>query len=111
MDAPIISFKRGDSFRPSLAVTTEAGAVQDITGWEIISQVRDRNGKLVATLDVSSRVDASGTFVLAPADEDSAEANWPVGDLEWDVEYTDAAGLVRSTETITIRCLKDISRA
>lgn len=105
-----IPFKRGDSFRPSLAVTTEDGTPQDITGWTIRSQVRDRKGVLVATLTAANRVDAAGTFTLAPADAQSAESGWPEGEIEWDIEYTDAAGIVRSTETIIIRCERDVTR-
>jgi len=101
-----ITYKRGDTFAPALAVTENNVAV-DITGWTISSQIRTPDDVLVADLAVSNRDNAAGTYTLSPT-VDYPETGWPVGILHWDIQYND--GTVFSTQTIVIRCEKDITR-
>lgn len=102
------SLKRGDTFLPAIAVTDGAGAPLSLAGWLIKSQIRDATQRLVADLDVINRVDASGTYTLRPA-ATTPEAGWPVGDHLWDIQYTNPAGVVMSTDTILVSVLQDVT--
>lgn len=97
--------KRGDSFGLTLQVAI-AGTVQDLTNWTILSQVRQADGKLVETL-VANIVDGpQGKFNVASL----GTGQWPVGLLDWDIQYTTDAGQIISTDTIQINVVKDVSR-
>lgn len=102
---PTVTHKRGDTFAPACAVKTGSTA-QDITGWTIASQVRTQADQVVTALTVGARNDGAGTFALTAAD---GTTSWPVGPLLWDIQYTNA-GVIVSTETITINCIRDITR-
>lgn len=102
-----LEFKRGDTFNPLIRVTEDNSEPVNISNWTIISQVRDIRDNLISTLNVSNRVDSSGEFNLGTLDTSS----WPVGELFWDIQYINAEGVKISTETIVIRCIKDISRS
>lgn len=45
----MITIKRGDTLAIAAAVTTDAGAVFDLTGYTLRSQVRSSSGALVGT--------------------------------------------------------------
>jgi hypothetical protein len=102
---PTLTQKRGDTFRWALS-HFDGAAVQPLTGWTIASQVRTAADTVVATLTVSNRDDAAGLFVLSATET----ATWPVGKLLCDIQYTDASGVIRSTQTIEIACVLDITR-
>lgn len=99
-------YKRGDTFAPACAVTENNVAVP-ITGWAITSQIRTPDDVLVADLEVFNRDDVAGTYSLRPT-VDYPETGWPTGILHWDIQYND--GTVFSTQTIVIRCAKDVTR-
>ncbi len=101
-----LEFKRGDTFSPLISVTEDNNEPVNITNWTILSQVRDRQDTLVSALTVSNRNNSAGTFNLSAA----STSTWPVGELYWDIEYTNASGVKVSTETVLIKCLKDISK-
>lgn len=94
-----IRFKRGDTF--SLFCSVE----DDITGWQIASQVR-HGDSFVVNLDVEIVDAEAGSYRLVCADT----TDWPARQLSWDIEYTLPDGLIRSTDTILIDCQADVTR-
>lgn len=84
----------------------DALIIVDITGWTIISQVR-RGGKLIATLDVTIVDATSGTFTLTQ--DNLITVDWPVADLECDIEFITTSGK-NSSETFIIHTKRDITR-
>lgn len=91
--------KRGDTFE---ALCQRVGV--DITATTIRSQIRA--GSWVQELDVTKTNAATGEYTLSATAAD-AEL-WPIGLAQWDIEYTDA-GNVRSTETVKLRIVEDIT--
>lgn len=106
---PTLIHKHGDSFRAQCTYTV-GGTSASIAGLNIASQIRNAAEVLVCSLEVYGRDDGAGTFSLRPSGLNSAETDWPVDTLYWDIQYTDANGLVRSTETITINVVRDETR-
>jgi hypothetical protein len=78
-----------------------------LTGYSIASQIRDKSHKLVATLTPAiTQTTPTGAFTLtAPA----GTSTWPVGLLECDIQYTNNASFVVSTETFEIDLIRDIT--
>ena len=103
MAATKIAFKRGDTFTLACAVEDDAGDPMSISGWTIAAQVRTQLGVLVAGLTVGSRNDAAGTYRLTA----SSTTAWPVEPLHLDVQYTDAAGVIVSTDDVLIAMQRD----
>lgn len=91
--------KRGDTFS---AQCQRVGV--DISATTIRSQIRA--GAWVQDLTVTKTNAATGDFTLSATAADSEL--WPVGNATWDIEYTDA-GNVRSTETVKLRIVEDIT--
>lgn len=101
-----IKHKRGDSFRLSASVKTGAdGVAIDITGWTIRSQLRKPDATLIDTLSVSYIAPTGGSFEIY-SDNSSI---WPTGVAVMDIEYTDGAGKIFSTETIQVRIMGDVT--
>ena len=100
-----VEHKRGDTYSLSISLTAADGTTPvDMTGWTVKSQVRKRK-TLISEL-VFTAVDLSiGSFTLSTTDT----LNWPVGTLLSDIEYTDAGGVVRSSETYEIEVIEDIT--
>jgi hypothetical protein len=105
----VIRVKRGDSF--SLACSVNVGGVAtDITGWQITSQVRTQgDSRLICNLVAVDRNDVAGVFRLVPAAGYSTK-NWPVGVLDWDIQYVDQNDFTVSTETVPIQCFADVTK-
>ena len=95
----IPKIKRGDTFE---ALCQRVGV--DITTTTIRSQIRA--GSWVQDLLVTKTNAATGEYTLSATAAD-AEI-WPIGLAQWDIEYTDA-GNVRSTETVKLRIVEDIT--
>lgn len=102
------TIKRGDSFKPSMTVSN-GNVPQNITGWTIASQIRDKDDVLVAALEVFDRHDTLGIYNLRPT-VDYPETGWPVGTAYWDIQYTDTNGTIVSTQTITLRIERDVTK-
>lgn len=100
-----LSIKRGDTFLFTASLSDDAGTPTNITGWTIDSHLRDDNDALVATLNVTVTNAALGQFTVRHDDT----GGWP-SRLVWDLQYTDAAGVVRSTETIVLSVMADVTR-
>lgn len=104
---PMISpIKRGDTF--NLACTyKQNGVAYDLTNFTIRSQVRDSSGALIEELAVAKADQATnpGVFVLSAADP----MDWPVDVLSCDIQFSDAEGVVRSTQTFQIPVVEDVT--
>lgn len=101
-------FKRGDTFLLTCTYKV-SGVATSVTGFTIRSQIRDRFGHLVATLNASLANQSTnpGVFYLSPAVADTSA--WDVGDLSCDIEITNG-GVIRSTITFIVPVVDDITK-
>lgn len=112
MSTPRIDFKRGDTIVIGCSAKDDAGAAMNLTGIEVKAQVRvPDTGVLVADFDVEWVNRAGGTFELWGS-ESKPSSQWPLGELHMDIEYAlpGTRNLVRSTETIILYILADITK-
>ena len=104
--ATTVSHKRGDTFVYSAVIReSKSGPAIDLTGWTIASMIRDADSLLIADLDVSITTAASGAYAIRADITDE----WPIGQAYWDIQYTDADGVIRSTETINLQIIEDVT--
>lgn len=108
MTTPVIKHKQGDTFEVGATYSDSGtGAPINLTGYTIVSQVRDSAGVLIESLQVLIADQASkpGEFRL----RSTTTGAWPARELLWDIEYrfTDT---VISTETLRIAVQGDVSR-
>lgn len=100
-----VPFKRGDTFLASCTYSV-ADVPAPLPG-AILSQVRDRNDKLIQALTVSIIDASAGQYTLGATAAQTAA--WPIAALFCDVQYTDGAGNVSSTATFQLDMLQDVS--
>ncbi len=101
-----LEHKRGDTFRFSAVLReTKTGPAMDLTGWTIASMVRDADSVLIDTLTVTVTDAAAGEYSLLVEDTSA----WPVGQAYWDIQYTDDGDVIRSTETIRLNIIEDVT--
>jgi hypothetical protein len=98
-------FKRGDSFILNCTYKVD-GEPESISGKTIDSQVRDSSGRLIATMEVEPDDSDPTKFVLTP---DNSTSTWPLSTLLCDIQISES-GNVRSTETIQIPVVEDITK-
>lgn len=99
--------KRGDSFAlAGQLLTSIDGAPVDLTGVAIRAQLRDGDA-LVADLAASITDAAQGRYSLSKHYADTE--SWPIKGLSLDVEFTWPGGTRRSTQTVLVRVLKDVT--
>lgn len=99
--------KRGDSFELAGQLLESAGgAPVNLTGVAIRAQLRDGDA-LVAELDATIADAAQGTYQLSKPYADTE--GWPVKGLALDVQFTWPSGTRRSTQTVLVRVLKDVT--
>jgi hypothetical protein len=98
-------FKRGDTF--TLACTYKVDDQPATTlGKTITSQIRKVNGVLISQMTVTvDNVDDS-KFTLTPV---VSTTTWPIDVLLCDIQIVDN-GFVRSSETLKIPVVEDITR-
>jgi hypothetical protein len=92
----MISIKQGATFAVRGTYTPAAGALPNLQGATITSQIRMK-GKLIAELDVELANDGMSFLV-----DGGSTAGWPAGRVDWDmrivignsVYYTDTAELL-----------------
>lgn len=105
---PSYSHKRGDTFSLAGPGTLPAGT------WTAVSQLRDAStDRLIDNLDVTLSPFVSGAYThqLALAKDAAATALWPIATLLLDVQFVDAGGTVRSTQTVQVNVTRDITHA
>jgi hypothetical protein len=106
MSNSTIKHKRGDTFSYSAVVReTRSGPAMDITDWTITSMLRDGTGNLIAEADVTITDAAEGAYTVRAEDTSS----WPAGYLQWDIQHEDAGGDIRSTETVLVKVIADVT--
>jgi len=100
-----ITHKQGDTLDWVITLT-ENGETVDISAWSIRAQIRTGD-TLIFNLTVTIVNAATGLFRLsATAAETDA---WPAGSHSCDIEFTDAASIVFSTETFTAVIIEDVT--
>ena len=98
-----ISFKRGDTFSYSAAVTGMSSLTGG-TGWGIASQIRN-GSTLLHNLQVTATARASYDLAVT-----GSTASWPIGaGLRWDVKYTSTGANVSRTETALIEVVEEVT--
>lgn len=107
-----LEFKRGDAFYLGCKATDANGVAVNLTGFTIRAHVRNaETDTLAAELTVEAVDLPNGEFDLwAPGD---GLANWDAGCYVADIEYRETVGLrsiVRSTETMQIKLIQDVTR-
>lgn len=101
-----IKHKRGDTFLWAASLKeTRTGPAIDISDWTIKSQIRDAEDVLVSDLEVTITDGPNGQYRLYKEDT----ASWPSDNCFMDIEYRDDGGFIRSTETIGVRVVKDVT--
>ncbi|MHA6262481.1 hypothetical protein ACXYMO_04705 [Arenibacterium sp. CAU 1754] len=105
-----MKIKRGDTFTFSGNVSATVNGVpqSDFTGWTATSQLRQKNGNLVADLSVTW-LDASAGLVKV--EHAGSTDNWPLGDIDMDIQFTAPGGEIVSTDTVTFEVVSDVTRA
>ena len=101
-----IPWKIGDDIDWDCAArNADTNAPEPMTGWSVASQVRDgETGTLIASLIVTWTNQANGEYNLK-----MATSGWPRKKLRWDIQYTDPAGVVASTETKILDMQDDVT--
>jgi hypothetical protein len=77
----------------------------NITDWTITSMIRTQTDALLAEADVTITDGAAGEYTVRV--DDTTE--WPTDYLYWDIQHADGAGDIRSTETVLVRVVKDVT--
>lgn len=104
--ATSITHKRGDTFLFSAALrASKTGPATDVTDWDITSMIRDAEDVLIDEITVTVTDAANGAYALR-VDDTTA---WPIGTAYWDIQYIDDSGIIRSTETIQVQIIEDIT--
>lgn len=99
--------KRGDSFELAGQLLESAGgAPVNLAGIAIRAQLRDGDA-LVAELDTAITDAAAGRYKLSKPYADTE--SWPVKGLALDVQFTWPSATRRSTETVRLRVVKDVT--
>lgn len=102
-----ISHKRGDTFELTCSLENQGNDV-DITGWSVAAQLRKTDDTLVQDMTVTVTDAAVGEFQITA--DDTETDDWPIENLEIDVQFTESSGNISSSETFTIAVIKDITR-
>ena len=101
-----IKHKRGDTFiYHGIVREYRNGPVMNITDWTIASMIRTQTDALIAETDVTITDGAAGEYTVTVEDTTA----WQPEYLIWDIEHRDGGGVKRSTETILIRVVKDVT--
>jgi hypothetical protein len=104
-----ILHKRGDTFDRVLLIPEATFPDGYFLLWDVKAQIRTSRAKLVAELVTTWADPAADTRLLRLFSDPTTL--WPLGDLELDVQFTrQADDFVRSTETLIVRVLKDITQ-
>ena len=94
-----ITIKRGDTLFLQCSVASNS-LPQSLQNWQIKSTVKF-GPRPVSNLTVTK---TSDSFTLQ-----GSTANWPVGVLQCDIQYTTDAGVVISTETLNITVVQGVT--
>lgn len=86
------------------------GAPVSVTGFTVRAWVKARNGTIVCALTSTALTQSGDTLGMTAFSATGAQTElWPVGDLRFDVAWTDPNGLTDKLETVTIPVTEDIT--
>jgi len=102
-----ITHKRGDTFE-AVVVATLNGAPLDITGWTIRAQLRDLKNVVVKDFGVTVLNAPAGQFTLNATAAETAL--WHLASYLCDIELVDLNGFVQSSDTFSVRVIRDITQ-
>ena len=107
-----VTHKRGDTLSLSWSWKDEAGTAIDLTDCTARLQVRSKRGELLASADTDDGLtiadpETGAVNLLIDAETMSAV---PLGSHSMDLEITFADGTVKSTETVKLKIIEDITR-
>lgn len=99
---------RGDTFSLAGEVTVTVNGVRqlDLTGWTGASQVRNSLDELIADITFTW-VDASLSLVSLTFL--GSTANWPIGKVYTDIQFTSPAGDIISTQRTALAVARDVT--
>ncbi len=102
--------KRGDTFSFSGTVRATVNGTEntDFAGWAASSQLRQPNKTLVTDLDVTWLDQSTGLIKL---EHTGSTQDWPLGDVQMDIQFTSGSGEIVSTETVTFENVDDVTKA
>lgn len=107
--APMITWKRGDTFEVDCVYEhPDTGLPADLDGITIASQLRMPKGNVLisdAVVTIGSPT-TSGAFRVVVADTDE----WPIGTLEFDIQFSLAGGSIISSETLLVHVIRDVTQ-
>ena len=98
-----VNHKRGDTFSFSAAFAVDGVPVEGLAN-KLKCQVRTRKDVLISEMTITESA-TPGTYIFTVADT----ADWPIGELYYDIQMTDDAGIITSSETVTINVIKDVT--
>lgn len=98
-----VNHKRGDTFSFSAVFAVDGVAVTGLAN-KLKCQVRTRKDVLVAEMTITESA-TPGTYIFIVADT----ADWPLGELYYDIQMTDDAGIITSSETVAVLVEKDVT--
>lgn len=104
--AGVLYAKRGDTFRLQCRWTDADGEAEDVSGFEITSQLR--KGDVVIDLGVSVTDAADGRFELVSSDV--VTEDWVTMAYECDVQAKSGINGTGSSETFMVAILEDVTR-
>ena len=102
-----LTLKRGDTLSVIVVRQDEDGNPLTGDASKLRSQIRDSNDQLVASFTITETVTAGEYLFEVPS---TTTLNFPLGRLDWDIEYDSGTGYIKSTETMNIRVEKDVTR-
>lgn len=109
----VIDHKRGRTWRETITVRDVAGALVDLSGWAVTSQLRRRAeaDTIVQTFTCTVHPDqVTHRGELEVYASSAASAAWPLDLLAWDIRLVDAGGDVDITETIGVHVQESVTR-
>lgn len=102
--------KRGDSFIRT-CTRTEDGAAVSVTNYTIRCQLRDIAESYSFDFTVTKLTQSGATLGMFTISALYTETeDWPVGQLKFDIEFTDLASIRQSTSTVLLTVNEDITR-
>lgn len=92
----LTAMKRGETLQFELEYLKDDGTPDDFDASQLLAQVRQEDGTLVATLSIAAG-GAPGVFTLSAGDTSA----WPIGDAFIDIRR-EALGVVSFSDTVLL---------
>lgn len=104
------TFTQGDDWSLPLTVKDENDTVIDMSGYSFLAQARTRAkaAAVAFTFTVDDTDAATGVLVLEVAAATTADV--PAGTYEWDLQWTDGAGDIRTILAGVVTVRPEVSR-